>query len=56
MDLRETPQKVLQRYMGEVGLGHFRDYARNKMIDPAAEAIPGAAFGSAAAELLLTQS
>ena len=56
VDLRETPQKVLQRYMGEVGLGRFRDYARNTMIDPAAEAIPGAVFGSAAAELLLTQS
>lgn len=31
VDLRETPEKVLQRYMGEEGLRHFRDYARNKM-------------------------
>ncbi len=54
VDLRQTPQKVLQRYMGEEGLRHFRDYARNKMAGAAAGAISGAAFGSAGTEFLLT--
>jgi hypothetical protein len=31
VDLRETPQKVLQRYMGEDGLGRFQDYATTKL-------------------------
>jgi hypothetical protein len=31
VDLRETPQKVLQRYMGEEGLARFNKYYSNKI-------------------------
>jgi putative hemolysin len=35
VDLRETQQKVLQRYMGEEGLAKFNEYYRNNMLGAA---------------------